>query len=702
MGQSNSSPSMCLTPTCVKAAAHVLDNLHPNYKSMDPCTDFAQYSCGGFPTRFPAQEYMETLSEISSLNRETLRSIVEGPYPQANASIPEDRENFDKLVLSYEACMDTKSDNTSGLVGLAEITSKIAQLFPVDDADYLSNSTITEKDYDSLAETIAYLSSIGVPVFGEFTTGLDNQNPDVYIPYFGPYVSNNVTLKTLPAQFPIYLLATLKPADFAEILNATLPSKAAREAAPQLAEQLVAFSAEIAGLEATATAEFTNEPNSIVFTTTIKAAAEAAPALVLNRVIKALAPEGYKLDRMQFQLPKGFGDMSNLVSRTPRSTLQSVILTLAYANYLPYTSLAISPKEDRFPACFSYLDSSLSWITSKFFLDATYNDEVRKSATEQTSRIRDAFVERIGRLDWIQDETKTLVQEKVKNMILEVGYPDKDPNTMDPSSLKQFYAGVNITKSHFANVASLRQWSSARLWQSLTQRPADRERWPEYQAHSWISNAQYVKESNQIVVPAAMSQPPLSWPGAPRYLSYGSSGYIQAHELTHGLDTNSGLQWDPDARYRRWWDNASAAAFEERALCFVDEFSRMPVLQDDGTPLRDDDGNAVYVNGTVTIAENVADSGGLNLAYDAWRKLEDASPSPQLPGLEGFTNDQLFFLAFGQTWCQKIPREILLSSAILENPHSPPFTRILGTTANTKAFRDAFKCKKQETVCELW
>lgn len=140
---------------------------------------------------------MDTLSEIAYVHRETLRSIVEGPYPQANVvrayvsvrdmvrrpadqlakSIPDDKDNFDKLVLSYDACMDTKSDNTSGLVGLAEITSKITQLFHINDADYLSNSTITEQDYDSLAETIAYLSSIGIPVFGEFTTGLDNQNP---------------------------------------------------------------------------------------------------------------------------------------------------------------------------------------------------------------------------------------------------------------------------------------------------------------------------------------------------------------------------------------------------------------------------------------------------------------------------------------------------------------------------------------------
>ncbi|KAK8012772.1 endothelin-converting enzyme [Apiospora marii] len=694
MGQSGSSPSVCLTPTCVKAAAHVLDNLHPDYKSMDPCNDFAQY-----------QKYMETLVEIANTNRETLRSIVEGPYPQANApakSTPDDKANFDKLVLSYEACMDSKSDNTSGLAGLAGITAKITQLFPIDDADYLSNSTITEQDYDSLAATIAYLSSIGIPVFGEFSTGLDNQNPDVYIPYFGFYAPNNVTLKTLPAQITIDALAAIEPAAIAEILNATLPSKTAQEAAPQLAEQLVAFSAQLANFSDIALAEYTADPDSLFYTTTIKAAAEAAPALGLDKVIKALAPEGCELDRMQFELPKSFSGLSTMISKTPRSTLQIVMLALAYANYLPYTSQVVSPKKDRFPACFNYLDSSLSWIMSKFFLDATYNEEIHKSSTEQTNHIRDAFVERIGRLDWLQDETKTLVQEKVKNVILEVGYPDKDPNVMDPSSLKQFYAGVNITTSHFANVASLRQWSSTRVWQSLTQHPADRERWPEYQAHSWISNAQYVKEPNQIAVPAAMSQPPLAWPGAPRYLSYGSAGYIQAHELTHALDTDLGLDWDPDARYRRWWDNASAAAFKERAACFVDEFSRLPVLQDDGTPLRDDEGNAVYVNGTVTLAENVADSGGLGLAFEAWRKLEDASPSPRLPGLEDFTNDQLFFLAFGQTWCQKIPRETLLSDSILANAHSPPFPRILGTAANTKAFRDAFQCKKQETSCELW
>lgn len=163
---------------------------------------------------------------------------------------------------------------------------------------------------------------------------------DVYIPYFGLYVPNNVTLKTLPAQVSIDALAALEPAAIAEILDATLPSKAAREAATQLAEQLVAFSAELANFQNIALVEYTADPDSLVFTTTIEAAAEAAPALVLDKVIKALAPEGCELDRMQLQLPKTFSDLSKVISKTPRSTLQSVMLTLAYANYLPYTNQA--------------------------------------------------------------------------------------------------------------------------------------------------------------------------------------------------------------------------------------------------------------------------------------------------------------------------------------------------------------------------
>ena len=187
----------------------------------------------------------------------------------------------------------------------------------------------------------------------------------------------------------------------------------------------------------------------------------------------------------------------------------------------------------------------------------------------------------------------------------------------------------------------------------------------------------------------------------PEYLAYGALGLVVGHEITHGFD-NVGHQFDNERRFRTWWDKPTLDEFERRLECFIDQFYKIAGVLSNGKPLLDENSQQpIYVNGTMTVGENIADSGGLNVAYDAWRERESASPAPYLPGLEEFTKEQLFFLAAGQVWCSSYNPNTLLNK-INTDTHSPYFARILGSTTNSKGFKDAFGCKRRKPTCEMW
>ncbi|KAI1075493.1 Metalloprotease [Whalleya microplaca] len=673
---------LCLTPSCVKAAAHLLENLHPNYKTLDPCENFDQYVCGGFPTRWPTEEDYDTLDEVGVPNRNLLKSILDNPYPNTAASNPDDEDIFKMVVTDYNACIDTDSVEASGLGGIPEIVDQIVHLFPLEEADYASNDTITEKDYDNMANTIAYLTTIGVPVFGDFGTTVDSQNPDKMIPWFGT-PGNIWTDKAVPSKGTVFSLATLTKEQIAEALVTVFPTSAARNASTQLAQGLLDFAMAFSTLSAP-TLTSPDAISNIHYTTTIAEASKAAPALVLDKVIVALAPPDYQIDRMQFSFSKDYTQLSSAINNTPRSTIQAFMIAIAYISYAPYVAGSTDPNAKRWTTCFDHIETSLPWIASSFTLTLLIT-----------------MTGRVDKLDWMDNKTKALVNEKIKHITAKIGYPDEKttPDARNATSLAKYYAGVNMTNSFFSNALSLRQWSSNRTWEVLTQ-PFDLYRWNEYQVHSYIPNARYGPDYNHIIIPAGISQSPVFNLDAPDYLSYGSMGYIVGHEITHGFDIN-GRQWNQDRKLTNWWSNSSLSGFQQRADCFEDQYSRIQMFETSGAPLLDAHNRTVFVNGTQTLAENLADAGGLATAYEAWRKREQEQPSQMLPGLEGFTKDQLFFIAFGQTWRSKASRESLLNT-VATNAHSPAVARIIGGSQSSRAFREAWQCEKREPVCELW
>lgn len=404
---------------------------------------------------------------------------------------------------------------------------------------------------------------------------------------------------------------------------------------------------------------------------------------------------------MVFQFAEPFRNVSALIASTPKSTLQALMMVMTYKSYEQFLPDATTStdEETRWGECFDYTDTSLPWIASKFFLDRQYNDQIRSEFKTMAEDLKTAFSKRVGNLDWMANNTKTLVQDKISKVKTLIGYPDENPNARNATDLLRYYSPINITTSHFSNAVSIRQWAAKRAFTALSS-PVDTNQWLEYGVHSYTANARYYANQNNIHLPAGISQHPLFFAGSPSYLTYGGIGMIAGHEITHGFDINGRL-WDNNRRYKEWWDPASSAAFNNRTQCFVNQFSAIPVVNAAGHPVLNETHQQAYINGLTTLAENLADNGGLANAYDAWRIHEAATPSLKLPGLEKFTKEQLFFVAAGQTWCSKTSTAGVLST-VRTNEHSPDFARILNIMFNSGGFREAFGCRVKEPVCQLW
>jgi endothelin-converting enzyme len=279
--------------------------------------------------------------------------------------------------------------------------------------------------------------------------------------------------------------------------------------------------------------------------------------------------------------------------------------------------------------------------------------------------------------------------ELVANIIQKVGYSTVSPNVMDPNSLRDWYASMKISDNYFQNGIEYNKFNYNKAWNDLL-KPVDKTRWsmtmPEV-------NAYYNPSFNEIVFPAGIMQLPAFGLGLPEYVSYGAFGAAAGHELSHGFD-NSGSLYDQTGRLTPWWDNKTLANFGTRTQCFIDQFNKftVPGLEPNET---------LHVNGKLTQGENIADTGGLTTAYRAWRMRDKANSNPGLPGLEEYTNDQLFFISYANSWCGKM-RNAQQVKIVLTNEHSPYQFRINGALANSGAFREAFNCPVKQPTCELW
>jgi len=302
--------------------------------------------------------------------------------------------------------------------------------------------------------------------------------------------------------------------------------------------------------------------------------------------------------------------------------------------------------------------------------------------------LRDAFIEILDELEWMDEDTRAVAREKALAMNERIGYPEL---LTKPQVLTQEYELLDVNQADFLqNILNVKRYEAQYNLRKLRQ-PVAKDKWSTEPA---VVNAFYNPNKNDIVFPAGILQPLFYSSQFPKSLNYGGIGVVIGHEITHGFD-DKGRQFDKDGNLKQWWNNATVQAFRQRTQCIIDQYSAYK-LEDVG----------LNINGRMTQGENIADNGGLKQAYRAYRKwvLRHAE-EPQLPGLN-LSHDQLFFLNYAQIWCGTMRPEDALTK-IRSSVHSPGPIRVLGPLSNSQEFANAYQCAAGSPMnphrkCSVW
>ena len=339
----------------------------------------------------------------------------------------------------------------------------------------------------------------------------------------------------------------------------------------------------------------------------------------------------------------------------------------------------VKEQQPRWKKCVGLVDRNLGEALGKEFVDRAFPKELKADVLTMTHAIEDAMKARIDALDWMSTKTKKQALEKLAKMRNKIGYPD----------VWRDYGALQVKRGDlYGNVSRSAAFETKRQIAKIG-KPVDRGEWGMTPP---TVNAYYNGQMNDMNFPAGVLLPPLYDPKLDDAPNYGNTGGTIGHELTHGFD-DEGRQFDGDGNLRDWWTKKDAEEFEARAQCIRDQYSQYVIVDD------------IKINGKLTSGEDIADLGGLILAWEAWKAQ---TKSKTLEPADGLTPAQRFFVGFAQWDCANDRPENLRVNAVV-NPHSPPRPRINGVVVNMPEFAEAFQCrqgqalvKKPEDLCRVW
>ena len=308
----------------------------------------------------------------------------------------------------------------------------------------------------------------------------------------------------------------------------------------------------------------------------------------------------------------------------------------------------------------SLTDRNLGELIGQLYVKKYFTPAAKERMLQLVKNVQETFAERIGKLDWMSDSTKDQALLKLNAIVNKIGFPDK----------WEKYEGVVINRDDFyGNMQSIFNYRYQKMVNRMG-KPVDKTEWGMTPP---TINAYYNPSNNEIAFPAGILQFPFFDFGADDAINYGGAAAVIGHELTHGFD-DQGRQFAADGNLKDWWTADDAKKFTDRANKVVAQYNAYTV------------NDSIHVNGKLTLGENLADLGGLNIAYAAFKKTPQGKSNTKI---DGFTPDQRFFLSWAQVWRSNILPESA-SQRILTDPHSPGMHRANGPVVNMDSWYKAF------------
>ncbi len=312
--------------------------------------------------------------------------------------------------------------------------------------------------------------------------------------------------------------------------------------------------------------------------------------------------------------------------------------------------------------------SPINEILGKRFVDEKFSEEDKAKVNEMVDYITEVFDERIDNLDWMGPETKIKAKEKLAAFARKLGFPDKWKG----------YKGLEISSDNYLkNLVNLSKYRFDDKLEKLNKK-IDRSEW---HMPPHMVNAYYNPVLNEIVFPAGIMQNPFFDSDYEDAVNYARMGAVIGHELTHGFD-DQGAKYSADGTLKNWWTKEDSIKFAAKTKKLVEQYNEFEVL------------DSVFINGKLTLGENIADFGGLTIAYHAYMKSLEGKEKTEI---NGFTNEQRFFLAFGQVWKNTITDDELVRR-VKTDYHSPGKYRVNGTLANMPEFFEAFDVQEGDPM----